>query len=239
MIQGAIEIGWHSVRLVLLPDRGVWMPDADTLLVADVHLGKPASFRAMGVPVPEAVTSRDLDRLSGLLRATGAGRLIVLGDLIHDAVALRERTCDAVRAWRESLGRIEVDLVVGNHDRRARSCEPLGVRPLGERALIGGVVLTHEPPGQDREPTLCGHVHPVVSVGEGPGRVRSACFWFGGMTGILPAFGSFTGGKAVGCDGAAVFAAGERSVIAVTRAAEALYVADTGGIGAETAYDRA
>lgn len=239
MIDGAIEIGWHGVRLVLLPDRGVWLPGAGAVLVADVHLGKPASFRAMGVPVPEAVTSRDLNRLSALLRATGAGRLIVLGDLIHDAVALRERTCDAVRAWRQSLGGIEVDLIVGNHDRRARSCEPLGVRPLGERATIGGVVLTHEPPRQDSEPTLCGHIHPVVSVGDGPGKVRSACFWFGGMTGILPAFGSFTGGKAVGCDGAAVFAAGDRSVIPVTRAAGALCVAGSGGTGAETAYDRA
>lgn len=239
MIEGAIEISWHGVRLVLLPDRGLWMPGADAVLVADVHLGKPASFRAMGVPVPEAVTGRDLDRLSALMRATRAGRLIVLGDLVHDAAALRERTRDAVRAWRASLGPIAVDLVVGNHDRRARSCEPLGVRPLGERATIGGVVLTHEPPEQDREPTLCGHIHPVVSVGDGPGRVRSACFWFGGMTGILPAFGAFTGGKAVGCDGAAVFAAGKRSVVAVTRAARALCATDSGGIGAETAYDRA
>ncbi|RMH30470.1 MAG: ligase-associated DNA damage response endonuclease PdeM [Planctomycetota bacterium] len=238
MIDGAIEIGWHGVRLVMLPDRCVWLPDAGSVLVADMHLGKPASFRAMGVPVPEAVTGRDLHRISALLGITGAKRLIVLGDLIHDAAALQQRTLDAVRAWRGSLGSIEINLVVGNHDRRARTCEPLGVRALGDRAVVGGVVLTHEPPRIDQEPTLCGHIHPVVSVGDGPRRVRSACFWFGGMTGILPAFGSFTGGQLVACEGAAVFAAGERSVVPVTRAAGALCVGDSDGIAAETAYDR-
>lgn len=243
MIDGAIEMGWHGRRLVLLPDRGVWLPEAGAVLVADVHLGKPASFRAMGVPVPEAVTGRDLERLGRLVALTGAERLVILGDLVHDASALRARTRDAVVAWRAGLGAVEVDLVVGNHDRRARSCEGLGVRVLGDACEVGGLHLTHEPPGSDERPTLCGHVHPAVSVGGGVGRVRSPCFWFGGMTGILPAFGSFTGGYAVACEGAAVFAAGERSVVPVTGEATRLGGARKpprpGGVGAGGAYDRA
>jgi hypothetical protein len=128
MIAGAVEIEWGGERLALLPDRAAWLPEHRTLLVADVHLGKSASFRAMGVPVPEAVTGRDLARLSALLGATGAVRLIVLGDLVHDQTAMLDRTCDAVRAWRASWAGVEVDLIPGNHDRRATACERLASR---------------------------------------------------------------------------------------------------------------
>lgn len=246
MITGAVEIEWGGERLALLPDRAAWLPEHRTLLVADVHLGKSASFRAMGVPVPEAVTGRDLERLSALLRATGAVRLIVLGDLVHDQTAMLDRTCDAVRAWREGWAVVEVDLIPGNHDRRATACERLGVRVLEPQISLGGLVLTHEPPrdpdegaGGERAATLCGHLHPVVSVGPArtPGRVRSACFWFAGATGILPAFGSFTGGCAMGMElPHAVFAAGDRAVIPVTPLA-ALWAAGTPS-GTDTfAYD--
>lgn len=240
MIEGAVQIEWHGTRLVLLPDRAVWVPGERAVLVADVHLGKPASFRSLGVPVPEAVTASDLGRLSALIDRTGAERLIVLGDLIHDAAALRDRTCDAVRAWRESVA-ASVELIPGNHDRKARSCEPLGVVVLDERVRLGGLVLTHEPPACGGEPTLCGHVHPVVSVGRGrgPGRVRSACFWFEGSVGILPAFGAFTGGRAMRVGGeSGVFAAGDRAVVPVGGAARSM-VRDRAGRGRANAYDRA
>lgn len=233
MITGTVEFDWGGERLALLPDRAAWLPEHRTLLAADVHLGKSASFRAMGVPVPESVTGRDLERLSALLGATRAVRLIVLGDLVHDQTAMLDRTCDAVRAWRDGWAGVQIDLIPGNHDRKATACERLGVRVAEPTVMLGGICLTHEPPVDQTEgrgggvPTLCGHLHPVVSVGPArtPGRVRSACFWFAGATGILPAFGSFTGGCAMGTElPHAVFAAGERAVIPVTPLA-ALWVA--------------
>ena len=39
-------------QLDLLPEKAIWWPRRRTLLVADVHCGKDATFRAMGVPVP-------------------------------------------------------------------------------------------------------------------------------------------------------------------------------------------
>jgi len=241
VIDGSVEIEWHGVRLVLLPDRAVWLPEERAVLVADVHLGKPASFRSMGVPVPEAVTAGDLGRLTGLAQATGCERLIVLGDLIHDSAALRDRTRDAVLAWRGSLSEVAVDLIPGNHDRKARSCEPLGVGVLAESAAVGGLVLTHEPPVGGDVPTLCGHVHPVVSIGgaRSPARVRSACFWFEGAVGILPAFGGFTGGRAMRVhDGVGAFAAGDRAVIPVTGLGDS-WVRAGGSSSGRPAYDRA
>ncbi|CAN5366364.1 hypothetical protein BH10PSE17_BH10PSE17_35830 [soil metagenome] len=43
-------------RLELLPERAIWWPGERTLLIADVHFGKGAAFRALGVPVPRGTT---------------------------------------------------------------------------------------------------------------------------------------------------------------------------------------
>lgn len=259
MTQGSAQFDWHGERLVLLPDRAVFLPAHATVLVADVHLGKPAAFRAQGLPVPEGVTTRDLQRMTALVRTTAARRLIILGDLIHDRTALLDQTCHSVRDWRASLASVQVDLIPGNHDRRARSCEPLGVRVVEARVRLGALDLTHGPPSPVEaaagRPTLCGHIHPVVSVGgaRSVSRVRTPCFWFDGRLGILPAFGFFTGGYAMGLGlSHGVFAAGDRTVIPVTGPARS-WVGDegermdrpevqsgsgTGGHAGAFAYDR-
>ncbi|MEM9374484.1 MAG: ligase-associated DNA damage response endonuclease PdeM [Planctomycetota bacterium] len=240
MIEGSIGFAWHGVPLVLLPGRSVWMPDERALLVTDVHLGKPASFRSSGIPVPEQVTAGDLNRLSALIDAVGAERLVVLGDLIHDSAALLDRTRDAVLDWRASIGEVAVELIPGNHDRKAASCESLGVSVLEEAVVLGGLTLTHEPPESAAGPVLCGHVHPAVSVGDprSPARVRSACFWFEGMVGVLPAFGRFTGGQAVrAIREAGLFAAGDRAVVPINQTARGW--ACSGRCGqSRSAYDR-
>ncbi len=52
-----------GARLVPLPERALWLPDAGLLLVADAHIGKAQSFRRLGVPVPEGTTAGTLARL--------------------------------------------------------------------------------------------------------------------------------------------------------------------------------
>ncbi len=74
--------------LVLLPQRAVFDPAERTLFVADVHFGKAAAFRALGAPVPKGTTADNLARLTALMEATGAARLVVLGDLLHARAGL-------------------------------------------------------------------------------------------------------------------------------------------------------
>ena len=49
---------------------GPFCMKAGALLLADLHLGDPASFRAGGIPV-RRVTDRDLGRLGALITRTG------------------------------------------------------------------------------------------------------------------------------------------------------------------------
>ena len=59
--------------LMLLPEKCIFLPESDTLLVADVHIGKAVSFRALGVPVPGGTTGETLALLTSLVRRLALG----------------------------------------------------------------------------------------------------------------------------------------------------------------------
>jgi uncharacterized protein len=88
--------------VMLLPERALYWPRAASLVAADFHWGKGATFRAAGIPVPTGTTGDDLRRLDGALQRTCARRLIILGDLFHArAGRIATRTLAELRAWRE------------------------------------------------------------------------------------------------------------------------------------------
>lgn len=190
-----LEIEVHGVRLCLLPQRAAWLPDHGTLLVADAHLGKAVSFRKLGVPVPEATTEANLDRLSQVIERTGAQRLVFLGDLLHSTRARADGTVEAVSRWRAGHAEVSMDLVPGNHDRHAGAPPPAwNIQLLPGPFAVAGLWLCHEPdPVPDRF-ALGGHLHPcAVLGGRAHDRLRLPCFHFGARVGVLPAFGAFTG----------------------------------------------
>lgn len=201
------ELDWGGHRLQLLPGKAVWLPQRRWLLVADVHLGKAASFRRLGVPVPQGSSEHSLARLSTLVRAQQALAVVVLGDLLHSAHAQAPGTQAVLRAWRDSHPGLAVTLVRGNHDARAGDPDPrLGIAVVdepwclpgpgeaGDRAAPG-LALCHHPGAVPGHQALAGHDHPGLWVGgRGRDRLRLPCFHFrGDGVGVLPAFGSFTG----------------------------------------------
>ncbi|MEC9233813.1 MAG: ligase-associated DNA damage response endonuclease PdeM [Planctomycetota bacterium] len=209
-------VDWHGIELGLLPDRALRVRASGAVLVADLHLGKGASFRRRGVPVPEAVTEGDLRRLERLVAGTGTTRLVVLGDLVHDEQAMKPRTLEQFTRWRADHPGLRVQLVPGNHDRHAGDLKTLGVEVLPPRHRHGGLDLVHAPADDASRPTLGGHVHPCVrlAVPRGGDRLRTPCFWFRGNVGLLPAFGSFTGGKQMPLGhGVRAWAAGREEVV--------------------------
>jgi len=222
LIDGAVDFGWQGQRFGLLPQRALYWREMSALLVADVHLGKAGAFRAAGVAVPEGVTGATLDRLSDALRASGAARLILLGDLLHHRSGVDAALLDALRAWRETHAAITIDLVLGNHDIRAGRLPPdVGLTVHDDALELGGITLTHEPRDADTRPTIAGHVHPVVRLrGRGRQSVRGPAFVFGKHSALLPAFGAFTGGHVVTPNAEdAVFVVGPGEVAAVGRPA--------------------
>ena len=202
--------------LVLSAERAVFWPRADTLLIADAHFGKAASFRASGVPVPRGTTADALTRVDTLLDRTSARRIVFLGDFLHAKEGRAPNTVRAIAEWRARHSDIEMTLVRGNHDRRAGD-PPAEIRiecvdaPLQE----GPFALAHHPRAVEGAYVLAGHIHPAV-VMRGPARQRErlVCFWLGSGVGVLPAFGDFTGVAEVSpADGDRVFVIAGESVV--------------------------
>lgn len=204
--------------LTLLPERAIWWATRRTLLVADPHFGKAATFRALGVPVPRGTTTGTLARLDSIIQRKSPARLVFLGDFLHAAEGRDPETLRVLNAWRRGYDAIEMLLVRGNHD--ARAGDP--PRELDMQCVTGPYadapfVLEHKPRPAADAYVLCGHIHPAVTLtGIGRQHSRLPCFWFGKGIGVLPAFGEFTGVAEADVQvGDQVFVVADDSVIAV------------------------
>lgn len=216
-----------AVDIALLPGRAAWMPATRTLLVADLHLGKAAAFRNAGIPVPEGSAQRDLARLARLVREAGAARLLILGDLFHARSGCTEQVFAEFAATRRTFPATEVWLVPGNHDRAiGRLPADLGIDAHHATLDEPPFRFVHEPDTPWHGPsgercTVAGHLHPVVSIrGPGGDRVTDRCFVAEPTHVVLPAFGSFTGGRRINpAEGLRLWIARDDGVVEVTRAA--------------------
>lgn len=181
--------------LTLLADKAAFLAGSRTLLVADAHIGKAVTFRALGVPVPRGTTSETLAALAALVATWRARRVVFLGDFLHSARSHAPATLGALARWRREHAALELVLVRGNHDSRAGDPPPyLGMRVVDEPFELDGFALCHHPRPHRGAYVLAGHLHPCISLG---GRafdhLRLPCFWLGDDVGVLPAFGAFTG----------------------------------------------
>lgn len=191
-----VEIELCGAQLWLLADRALYWPARKALLVADVHIGKAASYRALHQPVPRGTTAATLQRLDVLLDAYPCEQLIVLGDFIHARSGRAPATLALLKAWRERHSRLHIRLIRGNHDRHAGDPPAeLGIEVLDEPWVLEPFALQHEPQVHPGRPVLAGHVHPVcVLRGRARQRLRLPCFVIDEQVSLLPAFGEFTGG---------------------------------------------
>lgn len=181
-------------QLLLDPQRTAFWPRRHTLLVADAHFGKAASFRARGVPVPEATTLANLDTLDVLVKRHAARRIVFLGDFLHSKEARSAQTVAALDAWRARHAGLELVLIEGNHDAQAGAPPAsLCIELLQEPLIDGPFALCHHPKPVPGSYVLAGHLHPAYRLSGKNDALRLPCFWFGKSVGVLPAFGDFTG----------------------------------------------
>ena len=219
---------WPEADILLLPGRAAWLPATRTLLVADLHLGKAATFRRAGIPIPEGSAQGDLARLESLVRDHDVARVLILGDLLHAASGCTSDVVAEFRTFRDRVAATSMVLVLGNHDVAAR-------RLAGELGLDRCLEQLDEPPfrfvhiaatatADDTTAAgiglvVAGHVHPRVAIRSPSGdRFTDRCFHLDNGVLTLPAFGSFTGGITLTPDHSArVWLARDDGVLDVTR----------------------
>ncbi len=169
-------------RLALFHERECW------LVVSDLHFGYELSQRVAGRLVPLWGMASITERLFALLNDYQPTRLVILGDLVHDAASANEARC-LLEDAREVC---ETIVVAGNHDRHLR-----GAIDMVESWRCDGFCFHHghgpaEPGDAVR---VIGHHHPAGTVRDGAGlRLKLPAFVQQNGCWIMPAFSPWAGG---------------------------------------------
>jgi uncharacterized protein len=189
------EVQLAGETLLLLARKAVYWPRHKMLIVADIHFGKAASFRALGVPVPRGTTSQNLAALDELMTDLEVTRMVFLGDFLHARAAHAAATLQAMLAWRARHRALALTLVRGNHDLHAGDpAASLGIELVDEPYGVAPFAFCHRPDLATSGYALAGHVHPAFRLATHTDSVRLPCFVVGATRMILPSFGAFTGG---------------------------------------------
>ncbi|MFC6906067.1 metallophosphoesterase [Halalkalicoccus tibetensis] len=166
-------------------DRAAYFPAEETLVLADVHLGKD---RASSVELPLGEREDVLERLGALLSEFEPEEVVVAGDLLHSFDHLPYGVEESLRAFERRVAEAGARLVVtrGNHDTMLDSLldGTVSTHRVGEVLACHG----HERAGS-AEGYVLGHVHPAITI---EGRKRP-CYLLGPAAGggralVLPAF---------------------------------------------------
>lgn len=195
---GALEIDLAGENVLLLPEKAMYWPREKLLIIADIHFGKAASFRALGVPVPGGTTAANLRALDGLLARHAVREILFLGDFLHAKAAHAEATMAAIHGWRLAWPALQLTVVRGNHD--AHAGDPparLAIDMVNEPLLQAPFAFCHHPDLLVSGYLMAGHVHPVYRLRAGWDSLLLPCFLVGDGRVVLPAFGAFTGGHPV------------------------------------------
>ncbi|WP_336037120.1 metallophosphoesterase [Halobacterium yunchengense] len=158
---------------VAFGERSAYLPEADALVVADLHVGRDA---ASDVALPLGERDDLLARLRGALGEFAPSTVVVAGDLLHVHGSVpegAEATVDELRAAVREAG-ADLRVVRGNHD---AMLDAVGVDAEDAVELGDGTAVCHghEDPPVDADRYVVGHEHPAVEI-EG---TRHPCFLHG------------------------------------------------------------
>jgi hypothetical protein len=181
-----LHFAGHSFE-PLLSGALFWRAES-MLLVADLHLEKFSSYARTGQMLPPYDTGLTLKRLERDLEATGAERVVSLGDSFHR----NEGTTTLLDADRlrlmALLGKSHWTWLSGNHDPAPHALGGVCVGHLEHR----GLTLIHEPRRGTRG-MVAGHLHPAATVVSNGHATRRPCFVHDTSLLLLPAYGAGTG----------------------------------------------
>lgn len=201
------EMQFAGEELILTKSNAVYWPRERTLLVADLHLEKGSWFAQHGQMLPPYDSRETLERIADTVKATGARRIITLGDNFHDDAGW-ERLDRYAAGMLESLTRtLDWVWITGNHDEHMpKDFQGAFGAETVEEMELNGIILRHEAkPGETRA-EMSGHYHPKMRVRVRERHIARPCAVVSTMSGvkgdaqrmILPAFGAYTGGMDAG-----------------------------------------
>lgn len=178
--------------LTLTNQRAIYWKNKNALILSDIHIGKTAHFRRHGIPMPDDILQKDLERLKSLINYFEVHQLLIVGDLFH---AETNSDMSTFKMWLKQFDNLKLILIKGNHDRQSnRLMDDLDIEVI-TKMNIGPFTLIHEPEERNSDSfTISGHTHPGVMIkGKGKQKLKLPCYQVTSNQIILPAFSLFTG----------------------------------------------
>ena len=180
-------------------DQAIYLTEPDTLVVADLHLGRDVESN---VQLPLGETENLAERLETLLDRFEPGMVVFAGDVLHSFDRIAVDVEEAIEALQGIVADGDADLVVttGNHDGMLTNVPGLDCRD--ELELVDGEIVVchgHEEPDIDADCYVIGHDHPAIRI-EGK---KHPCYLLGertyrnGDVVVLPSFNPLVRGTAV------------------------------------------
>src|SRR4051812_23136509 len=108
-------------RLEILPKvwldhrRALFLEEQRTLAVADLHLGYAWAHRFNGQMLPLQPRDGILERLNDLCSYYQPHAIALLGDIVHQAVPVKEIADELTELLQSLSARCSVQLILGNH----------------------------------------------------------------------------------------------------------------------------
>jgi putative SbcD/Mre11-related phosphoesterase len=146
------------------------------LVISDLHMGIEYRYRKDGISMPSQ-SGRLAERIDGLIKKTGAGKLVIIGDIKHrvPGTSFQEER-EIPSFFRHFLGRgIGIEVTPGNHDGGIGKLVPGQVRMHPSTGfMLGSAWLCHGHawPGEgflDAEHVVTGHSHAGIEFRDGFG----------------------------------------------------------------------
>jgi uncharacterized protein len=181
-----------GVDVVLDLSGALYLPDAEALIVSDLHFEKASSFARRRHFVPPYDTGVTLTALESVVREYAPKMVICLGDSFHDPFCAERLQPKAIARFGALAQERDWVWVTGNHD---PEIPHMLAGDRVEELCVGPLSLRHIPQkGEAGQGEIAGHLHPVGRILRRGRMVRRPCFATDGARLIMPAFGALTGG---------------------------------------------
>lgn len=184
----------NGVELFMLPQKVLYVPSYQLIVLSDWHIGKLGHFRKAGLFVPPMRLEEEFARLEVLLHDLPVQQVIFLGDLFHSEWNYE---WDEFQQFLQRFPAVKFILTRGNHDILPEALLEASVIHVKDYVLLDeGLVFSHEPiPHLEHYIfNIVGHIHPGCEVAlRGRQYYKLPCFYLEEKILTLPAFGRWTG----------------------------------------------
>ena len=165
----------------LCPGGAVMLTDANTMVVADLHLGCEAALEYKGLSIPRVQTRKISEYLSEMISTYSPDELVIAGDLKHNfSRNLVQEWRDVAEFVRTFADTVSLRIIRGNHDYYLGAILAEHDLRMVPELAVGRFIVAHGHRMPSRsERVIIGHVHPSMTLRDDTGaQFKSSCFLY-------------------------------------------------------------